>query len=365
MTTHDLPTPCLLVERGRLEANIARMAGHAREHRVRLRPHVKTHKCLSIARMQLDAGASGLTVATPWEAEVFAAVSSDLFLARSLADGPGIARVVRLARRGIGLLVAVDSLDAAEALAREAAAAGVEIGVRVEVDTGQRRCGVPPDDCVAFARAVAEMDGLVLEGLFTHEGHTYQLPNVPEREAEARRVAHALCSCAAELRAAGHALPSVSVGSTPARLAMAGLAGVTELRPGNYVFHDETQVRLGAASLDDCAATVLATVVSLPRPGVVVLDAGRKALSTDGLTAGSMGIVLEAPTARFVGASEEHGMVEWPQDAELPTIGARVRVVPYHSCPVTNLFDEIVLVEGDAVLAVWPVEARGYGPVRP
>ncbi len=364
-TIHDLVTPCFLVDKARVLHNIAEVADFARRADTVVRPHVKTHKCPEIARWQMAAGAAGLTVATPWEAEVFARVTPSLFIARSSIGRPALARLTALRRAGAELLVGVDTREGAEALSEAATAAGCALGVRIEIDTGQARCGVRPEAAPELARAISPLPGVTLEGIFTHEGHLYSFDGLEGRHAAAARVAALMAECAETLRRDGHEIASVSVGATPARYETGRHAAVTEIRPGNYVYYDHTQILLGAAREEDCAATVLATVVSIPQKGLVVIDAGRKAVSTDGMARESLGLVVGRPEVQFRGASEEHGMLDWPEHVPLPRMGDLLRVIPHHVCPVANLFDELVVVEGETVLEVLPVEARGYGPVRP
>lgn len=362
-TLHDLPTPCLVVDKPRVERNIAEVAAFARRVGRDLRPHVKTHKCPVLGRWQMAAGAAGLTVATAWEAEVFSSVSPSLFLARSSVGRAALDRLSALRRRGVDLVVGVDSLAAAAALSEAALAAGTDFAVRIEVDTGQARCGIAPEAGAEFARGLARLAGVRLEGIFTHEGHVYTFDAPEGLRSAAHRVAGLMAECADAIRADGHHLATVSVGATPARYETARHDAVTEMRPGNYVFFDQTQLLLGVATEEQCAASVLATVISIPQSGLVVIDAGRKAVSTDGMGRESLGLVVGFPEVTFRSASEEHGMLDWPAHVTAPRIGQTLRVIPYHICPVVNLFDELVLVEGEEIVDVLPIEARGYGPV--
>jgi D-serine deaminase-like pyridoxal phosphate-dependent protein len=234
----------------------------------------------------------------------------------------------------------------------------VTIGVRVEIDTGMHRAGVAPAAAPALARRVSELPGLRLEGVLTFEGHAYAASDLA---AATHAAAAAMVETAEALRAAGLDAPVVSLGSTPTARLAAAEPGVTEVRPGTYVFHDRTQVAHGAASAADVAATVLATVVSRPAADRAVVDAGTQALSSDRLNAPGAPVDFGAVAGTgwpVVRASEEHGVVQVPPDAEL-AVGARVALVPNHVCPVVNLFDEAVIVEDGAVVGRWRVAARG------
>jgi D-serine deaminase-like pyridoxal phosphate-dependent protein len=356
---HDLPTPAVLVDLGVLERNVARMADRAQQHGVRLRPHAKTHKSVHIGRMQLAAGAIGLSVAKTSEAEVFAdAGFDDLFVAYPVVGQDKGRRLLRLAER-VRLAVGCDSVEGARTLAEPFAGAGRVLDVMLKVDVGYHRVGVEPDRAPVIAAQIAEVPGLRLRGIFTHAGHAYAEETPEGVGAVAGQEGRTLALTAERLRAAGLPVSEVSVGSTPtARHAMA-VTGVTECRPGNYVFHDASQVALGSCRLDDCAMTVLATVVSVPAAGRAVVDAGSKTLSSDPLRprAGGHGRIL-GHTSRVDGLSEEHGVIA-VEPGEVFKVGERVRILPNHACVVTNLHDRLWGVRGEAVEDELAVAARG------
>ena len=346
-----LETPAVVVDAERVERNLSRMADAAAAAGVALRPHAKTHKCLPIARRQLSHGAVGLTVATLLEAELFASDGCpSVFIAYPLWPGSGDRGAgLAVLRSRTSLRVGVDSETAAAALAD--VAPGLE--VLIEVDSGQHRSGVAVDQVAPLAASCARL-GLRVVGAFTHPGHAYGAPSAAGDAAADERAA---------LAAAGDALASVvdgapvlSGGSTPT--AAAGLAApLTEVRPGTYVFGDRQQMHLSGLDADDVALVVAARVVSAPRPGEAVLDAGSKALSSDRpawLT--GHGLILEAPGATIASLSEEHAVVR-----ELTTplkVGDLVRVIPNHVCTVVNLTSELVVVSGGAVIDRWAVSAR-------
>ncbi len=357
VTVADLDTPFLVVDRDVLDANLLAMAGLAAERGIALRPHAKTHKCLEIARRQLALGATGLTVATVGEAEVFAdAGCDDLFIAYPVwAAGRRAERLRTLAER-VTLSVGVDSTDSAQRLVT--ALAGTSARALVELDSGHHRSGVQPDQAGRLAVA-AERAGLPVAGVFTFPGHGYGPGNrAPAAADEARTLAGA----AAALRRAGLEPVVRSGGSTPtANLVEPGSAGdgLTEMRPGVYVFNDAQQVELGSADWNAVALTAMATVVSR-RPGTVVLDAGSKTLGVDqpGWVTGA-GRLPDHPDARVVALSEHHATVAFPSGVATPTLGSMVRVAPNHVCNAVNLADELVVLAQGQVVDRWLVAARG------
>jgi len=377
VTLDAVDTPALVLDLDVVRANVAAMAALADERGVALRPHAKTHKLPQVARMQLDAGAVGLTVAKLGEAEVFAdAGVDDLLIAYPLVGELKLARLVALARRVPRLAVALDAIPVAEGIsaALSAAGAGLEVGVRIEVDSGMRRLGVAPrsGELVALARAVDALPGLRLEGVMTHEGHAYQSSDEASLAQAAADACELMVASAETVRAAGIACPVVSMGSTATARFAAGHPGVTEIRPGTYVFNDRSQVAHGSARERDLAAVVVATVVSRPSADVACVDAGAKALTSDRMivrdAAPDYGAVAPAgwavgATARAAGwpvarASEEHGLVAVPDGGEV-AVGERLALVPNHICPAVNLFDAVTVVERGRVVDRWPVAARG------
>ena len=379
MLVSDLPTPALLVDRARLQANLDAMQARAEVQGVALRPHVKTHKCVEIARLQRDRGARGVTVATVDEAEAFAAAGfDDVRLATPVVSPGKLERVAALAASGARVSFTVDSVAGVRRAARSAPGAQV----LVEIDPGYGRCGVAWDDAPALAvvaDAVRE-SGLTLAGLLSHGGDAYGPPADGETPDDLRRRAMTderdrVLAAAATLAAAGLLSPGaeLSVGSTPGVTAFenrdAGGFRITEVRPGTYAFMDAMQVALGAARLQDCALVCVGTVLSKRRfdDGTerVITDAGKKVLTSD-LRPGSdaFGTVLYSPRTMIAhphavvsGLSEEHGWVDTPGGA-IWDVGDPVFVVPNHACVAVATRRQLYVVEGDEVTDTWDVVAR-------
>lgn len=354
---NGLDTPAVVIDLDVVERNIADMAAAMASRGVGLRPHVKTHKSVRLARMQLAAGASGITVGTLGEAEVMAAEGlDDIFVAYPLwATGPKAARL-RAVHEAVRLRVGMDSVDGAAALGAAVRGTARPLEVLVEVDSGLGRTGVTsPQAAVAVARAAREA-GLSVIGAFTHGGHGYASPAAAAlAAADEVRV---LAAAGAALGAAGFEVRVLSAGSTPTALGSA-TGGATEERPGTYVFGDRLQQALGSATADGIGLVVVATVVSTSA-GTVVIDAGAKALAREpsplleGLAA-----IPALGGAVVTGAHDYHGLVTLPPGEPLPAIGAVVAVVPNHVCPVVNLADELVVTRGGQIVDRWPVDARG------
>jgi D-serine deaminase-like pyridoxal phosphate-dependent protein len=359
LSLDELPTPAVLVDLDVLERNIARQAARAREAGVKLRPHAKTHKCPEIARMQLAAGAAGISLAKTSEAEVFAGAGfEDIFIAYPVVGLGKAERLLALAGR-TRLAVGCDSLEGAAGLSRAFRAAGETLDLLLKVDVGYHRVGVSPEDAPEIASRIAELPGVALRGIFTHAGQVYSAPTPEEVARISRHEGDTLVATAGALRDAGLAVRDVSVGSTPSARGAMRVPGVTECRPGNYVFHDGSQVALGTCAPEDCAMTVLATVVSVPAPDRAVVDAGSKTLSQDSLKPrpDGNGLILGTRT-RLVSLSEEHGVAKVAQGDGFH-VGERVRILPNHACVVSNLHDRLYGMRGDRVETVLEIAARG------
>ena len=331
-----LDTPCLLIDLDILAANVARMAALARRSKVALRPHVKTHKSARIARMQLDAGATGICVATTGEAEVMRAAGiEDILIAYNIVGDAKLARLLPLCADG-GITLTADSVDVAEGYSRMAAAAGRTLPVLLEIDSGMHRAGVDPSLAGQVGGEVAALSGLEVIGILTHAGHAHDVTAQPEIEAVARHEADAMAQAREELDRQGIPVQVVSAGSTITAPYLSADDGVTEIRPGTYIFNDLRTLESYACTPDQIAATILATVVSVG-PDRVVLDSGNKTLTMTSTQQHGFGKIKNHPLSTFVRLSEEHGVARLGADDDELRIGDRVQVLPIHICVCVDL----------------------------
>lgn len=365
--TISLETPCVIIDTDIMTRNIATMAervgGH---HSVKLRPHAKTHKLPSVAQLQIDAGAVGITVAKVSEAEVMAAHGiHNIFIAYPLVTIRKIERAIRLSEK-IELIVGVDSLAGAKLLEQTAAKLGHSLQVRLEIDTGLRRTGVRIEDATALATEIAGMPHLRLTGIYTFRGALLAGQPTLDVAAAGLEEGQLMVALAARLRAAGIAIVDVSVGSTPTALYAAAVEGVTEVRPGTYVYQDRMQAQLGVCELDDCAGSVLVTVISRPSADLAIIDGGSKTFATDvqpgtnPLQLRGFGHIHGLEDAVLVRINEEHGMVELGPLAQAANlqVGDQLRIIPNHICSTVNLHNQVVMQRGDSYERM-PVLARG------
>jgi D-serine deaminase-like pyridoxal phosphate-dependent protein len=369
--THDtvglelgaLATPAAVVDLDRMAANLGRMQRYADDHGLALRPHTKTHKARWLGEEQVRLGAVGLTVATPAEAERVGAAAPELLVAYPAlgARAAGVAAIAGSAP-GRPTIVALDSVAAVVALRAAVSAAMLPepVGVLVEVDVGMRRCGVP-DGGAAVAVARACGDGVVYTGVMFYPGHIRE--PVAQQDEALEALAGKLASVVAELGDAGLEPAIVSGGSTPTAFRSHDVPGQTEIRPGTYVFNDRTTAALGACGWDDCAYTILATVVSTAVPGQAVVDAGSKALSSDELRApgyGGYGQLLDRREVSVARLSEEHGVLDLSGTDWRPRIGDQVRIIPNHVCVSVNLQPAVHGLRGGVVERSWGLDARWW-----
>ncbi|QEX20416.1 alanine racemase [Hypericibacter adhaerens] len=365
-----LETPAVVIDRPALEANIALGAAIAHRHKLALRPHIKTHKSPVIAKLQIEAGAAGITASKTDEALVFieAGIPS-ITVAYPLIDRAKISRLIRAAKtKGTDLRIVADSAEGIAVLSGEARAQSHRLPVFLKVDVGLHRCGVDPAlrGSLDLAAALERAPGLRFAGLLAHAGHAYGAgtpEGVRKIAAEEREL---LLGFAEKLYQMGIEVREISVGSTPTVILNDDFTGLTEARPGNYVFMDMTQVALGVARPEQVALSVLATVVSR-NDRYAIVDAGSKVMSSDRGPHGSDSLrgfdtvfALGEPDAPALGLtrlSEEHGFVE--HGGRKLEIGSRVRILPNHACPVANLADRFAVIDAGGGTEYWPIEARG------
>ncbi len=351
----DTPAPIVLGDV--MQANIDRMQGFADQHDLAVRPHVKTHKCVEIGRRQLQAGAVGITAGTVGEAEVFAAAGfDDIFLAYPVWPAGTKGKRIRHLAETTRLRVGVDNVAAVEAIADAMDGEPDRLQVVVEVDCGARRSGAPPEVAGDLADA-ARKRGLVPVGVFTYPGHGGTSRDARERAAQDQQAA--LTTAVHSFAQAGITAEVVSAGSTPTVEFTTGSV-ITEIRPGEYVFCDLDNTRLGSCTEDQIALFVAATVVSDWVPDQVILDVGTKALGREGnLERGYGGVAgTKAVLAKL---NEYHGFLALPPGQSRPSVGTVVPVVPNHVCPVVVNFEELIVTDiTGASLQRWTVDARGF-----
>ena len=358
----ELETPALLVDLDRMKRNLDKGAEYSRQHGIGLRPHIKTHKSPLLAREQLLRGATGLTCATPFEAEVMSGCTQDILV---MYPPVGVHRARRLAKvaRAAKLTIALDSERAAQDLSQAAVEAEADVRVLIELDAGMHRVGLPSlADAVSLARTAASLPRLEVVGFAFYPGHIRE--HVNEHGPRLKELSAFVTGARKALAQAGVDVRVVSAGSTPTMWHTHDIEGVTEMRPGTYIFNDRTTAEIGACTYDECALTVLATVVSTAVPGQAVVDAGTKALGREPMRGGpgdGFGVLANDTSVTVKSMSEEHGILDLSKSAWKPRVGERVRIVPNHVCIVVHLADLVYGVRDDAVVSSWPVAARGRG----
>jgi D-serine deaminase-like pyridoxal phosphate-dependent protein len=360
MHISELETPALIVNLDTMERNLLRVADYAAAHRLRLRPHTKTHKIPALGRRQIELGAAGLTVAKVGEAEVMlSAEPPELLVAYPVIGDTKLKRLADVARR-TRLTVALDSEYAARLLSEAAGAACVDIGVLAEVDAGFGRVGVSPgEELIGLIRSIQRLPRLSYQGVAFYPGHIRNLNG--KDDGEFARIGAQLRSMLEDLERHGMSPRIVSGGSTPSLFHSHELGGLNEIRPGTYIFNDINTMLSKACALEDCAASMLVTVVSTARPGQMIIDGGSKTFSSDGLIGGKPGFghVVEDPRAVFHKMNEEHGYVDIRECERKFSNGDRLRVIPNHICTAVNLHERVYGIRGERVEEIWKVEGRG------
>lgn len=357
----ELDTPTVLVDLDVAEANLSRIAEAAKAKGVNVRPHIKTHKSVYFAHRQLAHGAVGIAVAKIGEADVMASGGiTDILLAYPPIGPIKLRRLAEVMDRA-RVIVSIDSVEAAEGLSDLGRRLGKEIEVYVDIDTGLHRMGLPPGEPSAkLAQDIDRLPHLRVIGIMSHCGHVGRAQTPEELAAASRADAERLVETANLARQAGIGIEVVSPGSTPAALHHVQVEGVTEIRPGTYIFNDANCVGHGVATVDDCAVSVLATVVSRPAPDRVVVDSGSKTLTNDrnGKIPG-FGIVKGIDSIVVDSLSEEHGVLKLNDPSVPLKVGDRIEIIPNHVCPVINLCDDLVAHRGGELVGTIPVSARG------
>ena len=374
MELQTLKTPSLLLDAGRVKQNAARMSERIKSLGARLRPHVKTHKCVEVARLQTEGQAwNGITVSTLAEARAFAAHGfTDILYAVPIEPGK-FAEAIEISRSCERLGLITDDAEIPQLLNEAARAEHVKLDLHLKIDCGYHRCGVQPNspDSFEIPRRIAGSSNLRFAGILTHAGHSYYARSPEELLEIACQERDVMVEFAETLRAADIEVPTTSIGSTPTITKVDHLDRITEVRPGNYIFFDAFQATLGSCSFDDCALTVLASVVHRDRVRrKIVIDAGAIALSKDrGAvefdTACGYGRVLDLEgnemDLRLESLSQEHGLftVNDEETFNRLKVGARVRVLENHSCLTAAQHSHFNILEGDRIVDKWMIH-RGW-----
>jgi D-serine deaminase-like pyridoxal phosphate-dependent protein len=362
MHVSELDTPALLIDLDIFERNLRRVADYAKENDLRLRPHTKTHKVPAVGKLQLESGAVGLTVAKVGEAEVMLGSGTpDLLVAYPVIGRSKLDRLAEVARK-TRVTVSLDSSIAARQLSEAARQAQVSFGVLAEVDVGLGRVGVAPgEELLQLAQVIERLPRLSFEGIAFYPGHIRTLGEDGPEEA-LRQLGRTVRTMLDDFRRAGIEVRIVSGGSTPTLYRSHEIAGLNEIRPGTYVYNDVNTVRTGGCGLEDCAVTILATVVSTARKGHMIVDGGSKTFSSDRLVGSaelSFGRVVESPESVFHNLNEEHGYVDIRRAGREFSVGDRVHIIPNHVCVAVNLHEQVYGIRKDTVEQIWKVEGRG------
>jgi D-serine deaminase-like pyridoxal phosphate-dependent protein len=361
MLVSELETPAVVVDLDVMERNLSRMAEYCQRQGIKLRPHTKSHKIPELAKRQIESGATGITVAKIGEAEVMLASGiTDILIAYPLV---GIAKTTRLAELAelADITVSLDSLEAARAISEQATARNVKVGILAELDVGFGRCGVANEkELLKLAQEISVLPGLEFRGVMFFPGQFVVGPT--ERAALRVEVNDLLGRTQEAFEHDGMQLVTVSGGSTPTAYDAHQFRGLNEVRPGMYIFNDRNMAGIGVASIEDCALSVIVTVVSTSLLGRAIVDGGSKTFSSDRYLAGDgrgFGLVKEDTEAQLESLSEEHGHLNVKYSTHRYRIGERLTVIPNHVCSTVNMHDQIYGVRGERVETVWSVAGRG------
>jgi D-serine deaminase-like pyridoxal phosphate-dependent protein len=361
MRISELETPAVVVDLDVMDQNLLRMADYCRKHQILLRPHTKTHKIPELARRQIDSGATGITVAKIGEAEVMLdAGITDILIAYPLVGAKKAKRLATLAERAT-FTVALDSEEAAITVSEAVSRQGTKVGILVELDVGFNRCGVSNEvELVRLARKISSLPGLEFKGLMFFPGHFGVGPE--QRSVLRAQVNELLARVFEACEREQLPLAIVSGGSTPSAYESSLFQGLNETRPGTYIFNDRNTVGVSAASLTECALSVLVTVVSTSVPGRAVIDGGSKTFSSDRYQAedgNGFGLIKEDHAAQIERLSEEHGHLNITRSERSYRVGDRLSVIPNHVCTTVNMHEEVYGARGEEIETVWKVKGRG------
>jgi D-serine deaminase-like pyridoxal phosphate-dependent protein len=360
MRIEELDTPALTVDLDIMERNLRSLSDYSRKHGLKLRPHTKTHKIPAIAKMQIASGCSGITVAKVGEAEVMASAGlEDILIAYPVVGQSKCERLAKLAQQR-KITVSLDSIEVARSISEAATRAGSKVDILVEFDMGMRRCGVQTVEAwLSVAQAVDKLSGVQLSGLMFYPGHIWDA--LPEQGPALDKISRVIGEIQAKAKQSGLNCAVVSGGSTPTAYNSHLVRGLTEMRPGTYVFYDMNETKAGYSQLSDCALRVQVTVVSKAVQGRAMVDGGSKTFSGDRLISGDkqgFGFVTEHPDTQFTSMSEEHGHLDLGPSDKV-NVGDRLSIIPNHVCACVNMHNQIYYHRKGIVEGSWTVEGRG------
>lgn len=356
----DLETPAVIIDLDIMEKNLKHTAELARNAGVKLRPHCKTHKSIWVAKKQLEYGAAGITVAKLSEAEVMVNGGiDDILVAYPIVGEKKLKRLEKLIKRA-SIIVCTDSVEVSQGLSDLGVSMGRKIKTYVQVNSGLQRCGREPgEETVELVKSIIGLPGIEIIGLITHAGFSYDYVGEDSIRAAAHKEADALLTTQKMLEKEGIEIKEISVGSTPTSKFIGEMSGVTEVRPGAYVFGDDQQLSTGIISEYECAMHILTTVVSTPREGSAIADAGLKTLCSDGCPhREGYGMCRTDHRIYISDLCEEHGIMKVPSDVKLK-VGDRLEILPNHCCAVANMHDYIYGVRNGIVERTIKIDARG------
>lgn len=361
LTKYDVDTPQAVVDMDILDLNIKRMNDVVKQYGVKLRPHIKTHRTPAIAHRQLAAGACGITVAKLGEAEVMAASGiKDILVAYPIVGVNKVNRLFNLARDN-KIRVLLDDIEVARGISEGSKRHDMEMEILVEIEIGVKRCGVLPSNSVNFVKRLVKLPGIKFAGILTFGGQGRGAENIEAVKKIGLNEGKLIVNVADKIEKAGIPCPIRSAGSTPTAPFAASIPGVTEVRCGNYVFNDVVGLTNGVASLEQCALTVVCTVVSCPDENRVIIDGGLKTFTSDmtKIFDKGFGFFPDEPELILEKLSEEHGIIRVPKGYRKIKIGEKLEIIPNHACVVPNLMEYLYIARGEKIIGKWPVLCRG------
>lgn len=350
----NIDTPAVIVDVDKMISNIKEMSDYAKKYNVKLRPHTKTHQIPEIAKIQLSYGANGICCQKVSEAEImYENGITDILIPTQIIGQPKISRLFELAQK-CKITTAVDSLDSVIQLDKYANKKDGEFNVIVEIDIGGGRCGMPIQKTLKFVNKITQLKGINVEGLMCYEGQAYNIFDHKKREITVNKIVNKIVDIAKDIKNSGIEIKEISVGSTPSAKISAKIDGVTEIRPGNYVFYDYMQVERDVIKQERCATTVITTVISKPNTKTAVVDAGKKSLCND---TGLLNHKIVGHDGKIKQMWEEHSAIDFQRNNSLK-VGDKIEIIPYHVCTCVNMFNQLIGIKNNRIESKWKIAGR-------